>query len=152
MALEHGSHRPESTELNAGSLSPFPNFHLYTIRPTLSRMTCKLGTLDKGSPKTTAGHTGRSQVLVYVRGHLGAETVLGGYGCLCLCMCVSKPTDSPLRLFLGDFSPSVWTSRDVKQSLQFRPSFPKLCHEETSAQTKQIEISPTDLVLRSLWT
>ena len=44
----------------------------------------------------------------------------------------------------------VWTSTNVKKSLEFRPSFPKLCNKAKNVQTKQIEMSPTDLVLRIL--
>ena len=65
-------------------------------------------------------------------------------------MCVFKSTVSPPHLLFENFSSSVWTSTNVKKSLEFRPSFPKLCNEAKNVQTKQIEMSPTDLVLRIL--
>ena len=63
---------------------------------------------------------------------------------------MSKSTVSPPRLLLENFSSSVWTNTNVKKSLEFRPSFPKLCNETKTVQTKQIEMSPTNLVLRIL--
>lgn len=68
----------------------------------------------------------------------GGKALQGLYVLVCVCVCVL-----PSRLVLGNFY-SVWTSTDVKKSFQFRFSFPQLCNEDKNAQTKQIQISPTD--------
>lgn len=55
------------------------------------------------------------------------------------------------RAALGHVYYPVWASTDVKKSPRFRYQFPELCNEDRNAQTKQIEINASDLVLRLLW-
>ena len=111
----------------------------------LSLLMCKSATettLDKVTPEPTVRPTGGNKVHVYIRGHIWGWKSPSGSVCACVCVCVCVCV-LPSRLVLGNFY-SVWTSTDVKKSFQFRFSFPQLCNEDKNAQTKQIQISPTD--------
>lgn len=86
----------------------------------------------------------------------GGKNVLQGAVCASVCTCVhvrvyvSKPTVSASELLSGISSPVSGQAQMRKTSLQLRYPFPKLCNADKNAQTKQIEISPTDPLLRVL--
>lgn len=152
--LEHGSNRQKSVQ--NWLLAVFPSVRIFILHhPTWTLMMCKPAmeiTLNE-PPKTTVtlrqSATKSSSTLEVISGDGNVLQGLCVWARVRLCVQIYP---SPPRLPPGHFYSSVWINTHVKKSLQLRYPFPEfICNEDKNEQTKQIECSPTDLVLTLQW-